>query len=37
MKHLLCHIDKQLRAKYTHGKEFGYVANIHRFCGYKTL
>ena len=29
MKHLLCHIDKQLRAKYTHGKEFGYVANIH--------
>ena len=37
MKHLLCHIDDQLRAKYTHGKEFGYVANIHRICGYKTL
>lgn len=29
MKYLLCHIDNQLRAKYTHGKEFAYVANIH--------
>lgn len=37
MKYLLCHIDNQLREKYQYGKEFGYVANIHKICGCKTL
>ncbi|RUT50960.1 DNA polymerase [Campylobacter fetus] len=33
MKYLLVHIDKRLRAKYTHAVDFGYVSNIHRICG----
>lgn len=29
MKQYLYEIDRELRQSYTHGKEFGYVANIH--------
>ena len=30
MKYYLVEVDRQLRSLYTHGKEFAYVANIHK-------